>query len=69
LEKDFKCNIFNEIGISRLRAFENRVLRILFGPKREEVAGGWRRLQNEEPHNPHASPNRKRKGTDMRDHA
>jgi hypothetical protein len=27
-----------------LRAFENRVLRRVFGPKREEVAGGWRRL-------------------------
>jgi hypothetical protein len=34
----------------RLRVFENRVLRI-FGPKREEVAGGWRRLHNEELHN------------------
>jgi hypothetical protein len=28
----------------RLRVFENRVLRGVFGPKREEVAGGWRRL-------------------------
>jgi hypothetical protein len=31
--------------------FENRVLRRTFGPKREEVAGGWRRLHNEELHN------------------
>jgi hypothetical protein len=31
--------------------FENRVLRRIFGPKREEVAGGWRRLHNEELHN------------------
>jgi hypothetical protein len=31
----------------RLRVFENRVLRI-FGPKRNEVAGGWRKLHNEE---------------------
>jgi hypothetical protein len=30
-----------------LRAFENRVLRI-FGPKRDEVTGGWRKLHNEE---------------------
>jgi hypothetical protein len=34
-----------------LRIFENRVLRRIFGPKREEVAGGWRRLHNEELHN------------------
>jgi hypothetical protein len=31
--------------------FENRVLRRIFGPKREEVAGKWRRLRNEELHN------------------
>jgi hypothetical protein len=35
---------------------ENRVLRRIFGPKREEVAGGWRRLHNEELHNLYASP-------------
>jgi hypothetical protein len=40
-----------------LRLFENRVLRRIFGPKREEVAGGWRRLHNEELHNLYASPN------------
>jgi hypothetical protein len=40
----------------RLEVFENRVLRI-FGPKREEVAGGWRRLHNEELHKLYASPN------------
>jgi hypothetical protein len=28
--------------------FENRVLRRIFGPKRDEVAGGWRKLHNEE---------------------
>jgi hypothetical protein len=31
--------------------FENRELRRIFVPKREEVAGGWRRLHNEELHN------------------
>jgi hypothetical protein len=36
---------------------ENRVLRRIFGPKREEVAGGWRRLHNEELHNLHPSLN------------
>jgi hypothetical protein len=39
----------------KLRVLENRVLR-LFGPKREEVAGGWRRLHNEELCNLHTSP-------------
>jgi hypothetical protein len=32
----------------RLRVFENRVLRRIFGPKRYEVTGGWRKLHNEE---------------------
>jgi hypothetical protein len=36
--------------------FENRVL-IIFGPNREEGAGGWRRLHNEELYNLNASPN------------
>jgi hypothetical protein len=36
---------------------ENRVLRRIFGPKREEIARGWRRLHNEELHNLYASPN------------
>jgi hypothetical protein len=30
------------------RLFENRVLRRIFGPKRDEVTGGWRKLRNEE---------------------
>jgi hypothetical protein len=37
--------------------FGNRVLRRMFGPNREEVAGGWRRLHNEELHNLYDSPN------------
>jgi hypothetical protein len=41
----------------RLRVFENRVLRRIFGPKKEVVAGGWRRLHNEELQNFYASPN------------
>jgi hypothetical protein len=32
----------------RLRMFENRVLRRIFGPKRDEVTGGWRKQHNEE---------------------
>jgi hypothetical protein len=35
----------------RIRAFENRVLRIIFGPKRDEVTGEWRKLHSEELHN------------------
>jgi len=35
----------------RLMVFENRLLRRIFGPKMEEVAGGWRRMHNEELHN------------------
>jgi hypothetical protein len=31
-----------------LRVFENRVLRRIFGPKRDEVTGEWRKLHNEE---------------------
>jgi hypothetical protein len=36
---------------------QNRVLSSVLGPKREEVAGGWKRLHNEEPHNLYALPN------------
>jgi hypothetical protein len=32
----------------RLREFENRVLRRIFGPKRDEVTGEWRKLRNDE---------------------
>jgi hypothetical protein len=35
----------------RLRAFEIRVLRRIFGPKREKVAEGWRKIRIEELHN------------------
>jgi hypothetical protein len=40
----------------RLRVFENRVLRRIFGQKRDEVTGGWRKLHNEELHNLYSSP-------------
>jgi hypothetical protein len=36
--------------------FENKVLRRIFGPKRDEVTGGWRKLHNEEFHNLYSSP-------------
>jgi hypothetical protein len=40
----------------RLRVFENRVLRRIFGPKRDEMRGRWRKLHNEELHNLYSSP-------------
>jgi hypothetical protein len=41
----------------RLRVFENRVLRRIFGPRRDEVTGDWRRLHNEELNDLYSSPN------------
>ena len=35
-------------NVGRLRVFQNRVLRRIFGPKRHEITGEWRRLHNEE---------------------
>jgi hypothetical protein len=46
--------------------FENRVLRRIFGPKRDEVTGGWRKLHNEELHNLYSSPNTITKSRRMR---
>jgi hypothetical protein len=37
--------------------FENRVLRVIIGPKRDEVTGGCRKLHSEELHNLYSSPN------------
>jgi hypothetical protein len=42
---------------NRLRVLENRILWRIFGPKRKKVAGGWRRLHDEELHNLYPSPN------------
>jgi hypothetical protein len=66
---DIRCNKYNICHYStetwslslreehRLRVFENRVLRKIFGPKRDEVTGEWRRLHNEELHDVYSSPN------------
>jgi hypothetical protein len=40
----------------RLRVFENRVLRRIFGPQRDEVTGVWRKLHNDELHNLYSPP-------------
>jgi len=41
----------------KLRVFENMVLRRIFGPRRDEATGEWRRLHNEELNNLYSSPN------------
>jgi hypothetical protein len=41
----------------RLRVFENRVLRRVFGPKRDEMTGEWRKLHNEELNDLYSLPN------------
>ena len=41
----------------RLRVFDNTVLKRIFGPKRDEMAGEWRKLHNEELNDLYCSPN------------
>jgi len=41
----------------KLRVFENMVLRRIFEPRRDEVTGKWRRLNNEEPNDLYSAPN------------
>jgi hypothetical protein len=43
--------------LRRSRVFENRVLRGIFGPKRDEVTGDWRKLHNEELYRLYSLPN------------
>ena len=44
-------------GERRLRVFENRVLRRIFGPKSDEVTGNWRKLHNDELNDLYSSSN------------
>jgi hypothetical protein len=53
-EADWSVTLREE---QRLRVFENRVLRGIFGPKRDEATGDWRRLHNEELNGLYSSPN------------
>jgi hypothetical protein len=41
---------------NRFRVFQNKVLRVVFGPKRREVTEGWGKLHNEELRNFYSSP-------------
>jgi len=43
--------------VRKLRVFENMVLRRIFGPRRDEVTGEWRRLHNEKLNDLYSSPN------------
>jgi hypothetical protein len=44
-------------AMDRMRVFENRVLTRIFGPRRDELTGDWRKLHNEEFHNSYSTPN------------
>jgi hypothetical protein len=61
-------NISTRYRYYRLRVFQNRVLGRIFGLKRDEVTGGWRKLHNEELHGLYSSPGIVRviKATSMR---
>jgi hypothetical protein len=56
VEKLKNYNIQDSNFEYRLRVFENRVLRRILGPKRDEVTGDWRKLPNEELHDLYSSP-------------
>ena len=55
----YRCNTWSLTlrEVHRLRVYENRVLRRTFGPRRDEVKGEWRRLQNKELKGLYSSPN------------
>jgi hypothetical protein len=54
----YRCETSSLLTLSeehRLKVFENRVLRRIYDPRRDEVTGGWRKLHNEELHNLYSS--------------
>jgi hypothetical protein len=51
---------------NRIKIFESKVLRRIFGPKRSEVTGGWRKLHSEELHDLYSSPSLIRNMTSKR---
>jgi hypothetical protein len=52
----YGCETWSLTVEQRLRVFENRVLRRIFGPKRDEATGEWRRLHNEKLNDLYPSP-------------
>jgi hypothetical protein len=55
---EFEYTLFYFIDIIIcLRVFENRALSRMFGPRRDEVTGEWRKLHSQELHNLYSSPN------------
>jgi hypothetical protein len=50
-------SVYMRFECMNMRVFENRVLRRIFGPKRDDVTGDWRKLHNDELHNLYSSPN------------
>jgi hypothetical protein len=49
--------LFGRAGDHTSRAFKNQALKRIFGPERDEMTGGWRKLHNEELRNLYSSPN------------
>jgi hypothetical protein len=47
---------FDFTNLFVLRVFENRMLKRIFGPKRDGLMGGWKKLHNEELHNLYSLP-------------
>jgi hypothetical protein len=54
--ESFGLEIIFHVSSISLRVFENRVLRRIFGPKKDKIAGKWRKLHNEKLHILYSTP-------------